>query len=49
LILKLYEAAEAGVDTKMIVRGIYCAVNQKYFKKKSMPSVLWTNIWSTPE
>lgn len=34
LILKLYEAANAGVDTKMIVRGIYCAVNQKEFKKK---------------
>ncbi len=34
LILKLYEAANAGVDTKMIVRGIYCAVNQKSFKKK---------------
>lgn len=34
LILKLYEAAEAGVDTKMIVRGIYCAINQKEFKKK---------------
>ncbi len=34
LILKLYEAAQAGVNTKMIVRGIYCAVNQKEFKKK---------------
>lgn len=34
LILKLYEAAEAGVETKLIVRGIYCAVNQKSFKKK---------------
>ncbi|SHK08840.1 polyphosphate kinase [Epilithonimonas mollis] len=34
LIIKLYEAAEAGVETKMIVRGIYCAVNQKNFKKK---------------
>jgi len=34
LIKKLYEAAEAGVTTKMIVRGIYCAVNQKEFKKK---------------
>jgi len=34
LILKLYEAAQAGVHTKMIVRGIYCAVNQKEFKKK---------------
>ena len=34
LILKLYEAANAGVDTKMIVRGIYCAVNQKSFKEK---------------
>ncbi len=33
LILKLYEAAKAGVAVKMIVRGIYCAVNQKEFKK----------------
>ena len=34
LILKMYEAAEAGVSVKMIVRGIYCAVNQKDFKEK---------------
>ncbi len=34
LILKIYEAAEAGVETKMIVRGIFCAVNQKNFKTK---------------
>ncbi|MBN9313448.1 MAG: polyphosphate kinase 1 [Chryseobacterium sp. 39-10] len=34
LIIKLYEAAEAGVVVKMIVRGIYCAVNQKEFKQK---------------
>lgn len=34
LILKLYDAAKAGVAVKMIVRGIYCAVNQKEFKKK---------------
>lgn len=34
LIIKLYEAAEAGVVVKMIVRGIYCAVNQKDFKEK---------------
>lgn len=33
-ILKLYEAAEAGVSIKMIVRGIFCAINQKGFKKK---------------
>lgn len=33
LIRKTYEAARAGVDVKMIVRGIYCAVNQKDFKK----------------
>ncbi|MDR2206865.1 MAG: polyphosphate kinase 1 [Flavobacteriaceae bacterium] len=31
---KLYEAATAGVSIKMIVRGIYCAVNQKHFKKE---------------
>ena len=34
LITKLYEAAEAGVVIKTIVRGIYCAVNQKDFKEK---------------
>lgn len=34
LILKLYEAAKAGVVVKMIVRGIYCAINQKEFKEK---------------
>jgi polyphosphate kinase len=34
LITKLYAAAEAGVVIKMIVRGIYCAVNQKHFKEK---------------
>lgn len=34
LITKLYDAAQAGVTVKLIVRGIYCAVNQKDFKKK---------------
>lgn len=34
LIEKLYDAAKAGVIMKMIVRGIYCAVNQKDFKEK---------------
>ncbi len=34
LITKLYEAAEAGVTVRLIIRGIYCAVNQKSFKKK---------------
>ena len=34
LITKLYDAAKAGVVVKMIVRGIYCAVNQKEFKEK---------------
>ena len=33
LINKLYEAAEAGVKIEMIVRGIFCIVNQKNFKK----------------
>ncbi|WP_297986648.1 polyphosphate kinase 1 [uncultured Chryseobacterium sp.] len=33
-IRKLYEAAKVGVEIKLIVRGIYCAVNQKDFKKK---------------
>ncbi|MDR2282989.1 MAG: polyphosphate kinase 1 [Sphingobacterium sp.] len=31
LIKKIYEAAEAGVKIQMIVRSIYCAVNQKTF------------------
>ncbi|MET3537208.1 polyphosphate kinase 1 [Chryseobacterium limigenitum] len=34
LITKLYEASIAGVVIKIIVRGIYCAVNQKDFKEK---------------
>ncbi len=34
LITKLYHAAEAGVIIKLIVRGIYCAINKKSFKKK---------------
>ncbi|MFC6269055.1 polyphosphate kinase 1 [Frigoriflavimonas asaccharolytica] len=34
IIIKLYQAAEAGVAVKMIVRGIYCAVNRKSFKKQ---------------
>jgi polyphosphate kinase len=34
LIEKLYEAAQAGVIIRMIVRGIYCAVNQREFKEK---------------
>ncbi|KAA0127036.1 polyphosphate kinase 1 [Chryseobacterium sp. SN22] len=34
LIEKLYDAANAGVVISMIVRGIYCAVNQKDFKEK---------------
>jgi len=34
LIKKLYEAAEAGVTIQMIVRGIYCAKNQKTFAKQ---------------
>ncbi|SIQ24986.1 polyphosphate kinase [Chryseobacterium sp. RU37D] len=34
LIEKLYEAAQAGVVIRMIVRGIYCAINQKDFKEK---------------
>lgn len=34
LIKKLYDAAQAGVTIKLIVRGIYCAVNQKNFKTK---------------
>lgn len=34
LIQKIYDAAKAGVVVKLIVRGIYCAVNQKEFKQK---------------
>lgn len=34
IIEKLYQAATAGVEIKIIVRGIYCAINQKTFKKK---------------
>jgi polyphosphate kinase len=34
LIEKLYEAAAAGVTIRMVVRGIYCAINQKEFKEK---------------
>lgn len=34
LISKLYDAAQAGVTVKLIVRGIYCAVNQKSFRRK---------------
>ncbi|WP_166334002.1 polyphosphate kinase 1 [Sphingobacterium chungjuense] len=33
LIKKLYEAAEVGVEIDLIVRGIYCAINQKRFKQ----------------
>lgn len=34
LIEKLYDAATVGVTIRLIVRGIYCAVNQKEFKEK---------------
>ena len=34
MIEKLYHAANEGVDIKMIVRGIYCAINQREFAKK---------------
>ncbi|MGA9212067.1 polyphosphate kinase 1 [Kaistella sp.] len=34
LITKLYEAAKEGVIIKLIVRGIYCAMNQRNFKQK---------------
>ncbi|MBB2949663.1 MULTISPECIES: polyphosphate kinase 1 [unclassified Sphingobacterium] len=33
LIKKLYDAAEAGVQLDLIVRGIYCATNQTKFKR----------------
>jgi len=33
IIKKLYEASEAGVKIEMIVRSIFCAVNQKTFQK----------------
>lgn len=34
LIQKLYDATKVGVVVKLIVRGIYCAINQKDFKEK---------------
>ena len=34
LITKLYDAAKEGVIIKLIVRGIYCAINQIEFKQK---------------
>ena len=34
LISKLYDAAKAGVVIKLIIRGIYCPINQKDFKEK---------------
>lgn len=33
LIKKIYQAAEAGVKVDMIIRGIYCAINQEKFKE----------------
>lgn len=33
IIKKIYEAAKAGVKIEMIIRSIYCAVNQKSFTK----------------
>ncbi|TJZ63413.1 polyphosphate kinase 1 [Sphingobacterium olei] len=33
LIKKIYDAAEVGVKIEMIVRSIYCAVNQKTFQE----------------
>jgi len=32
-IKKLYDAAIAGVKVELIVRGVYCAINQKKFKE----------------
>ncbi|MNX89428.1 Polyphosphate kinase [compost metagenome] len=32
MIKKLYDAATAGVKIDLIIRGIYCAMNQKTFK-----------------
>lgn len=34
LIEAIYKAADVGVEVKMIVRGIYCPINQKDFKQK---------------
>jgi len=42
LIGKLYEAARAGVDIKMVVRGIFCAYteNKKYVKPMKAVSIV---------
>jgi polyphosphate kinase len=39
LIEKLYEAAHAGVEVKMIVRGIFCAVVENLKFKKSIKAI----------
>ncbi len=39
LIEKLYEAAHAGVDVKMIVRGIFCAVVENSKFKKPIKAI----------
>lgn len=39
LIMKLYDAAAAGVDVQMIVRGIFCAVPQQKKLKNHMQAI----------
>jgi polyphosphate kinase len=50
LIQKLHEAALAGVEIKLIVRGIFCAkFEQKNTNILLKPLVLLMNIWSMLE
>lgn len=46
LIKKLYDAAEAGVQIDLIVRGIYCATNQTKFKKPINAISIVDEFWS---
>ena len=50
LIDRLYDAAKAGVEIKLIVRGIFCMLSEnKKFKKAVLLSALWMNTWNMQE